>query len=365
MPSSKQMSKRTPRFWGMENDGTELELLLYGVIGDDQWSDVDVKTFAEDLAAQGDVQAIRVRINSPGGSVFAGAAIYNSLRNHPAPVAVYVDGLAASAATIVAMAGDEIVLPPNAMMMIHNPWSVAVGESSDMRKAADVLDKVRDSMLATYRERTGKSDDELREIMDAETWLTAAEAVEMGFADRIDDGAKVEASIKDGLLAMNGVVFASVGDMLKNGQPVQAATEPVRRGAATSEPAGKTVEEKIMNIDELKAKHADLYAQVLAEGQAAGAAAERARMQAIDEIAVVGHEKLVADAKYGEQPMAAADLAVAIVKAEKAAGAAFLQGRAADAQAAAIDNGDTAPAVPDEETEIDALAKAAVANIRR
>ncbi|MFK3035667.1 Clp protease ClpP, partial [Salmonella enterica subsp. enterica serovar Weltevreden] len=99
---------------------------------------------------------------------------------------VYIDGIAASAATIIAMAGDKIIIPANAMMMIHNPWTFDAGDSEELRSIAEMMDKVRNSILASYREKTGLSDEKLIELMDAETWFSADEAVELGFADEVE-----------------------------------------------------------------------------------------------------------------------------------------------------------------------------------
>lgn len=156
------------------------EILIYDEIG--YW-DINAKDLARDLKDIGNVSNIDVRINSPGGSVFDGTAIYNLLKNHNAEVTVYIDGLAASIASVIAMAGDKIVMAENALMMIHNPWSGVWGEADDMRKEAEVLDKIKDSIIATYVSRTGKTADELSAMMDEETWLDATEAVELGFAD--------------------------------------------------------------------------------------------------------------------------------------------------------------------------------------
>jgi len=163
----------------------EAEILIYGQIGD-AFFDEDAKSAGQvrrELAAMGDVKDITVRINSPGGNVFDGAAIYNLLKDHPANVLVKIDGLAASAASMIAMAGDLIVMPNTAQMMIHDPWMLAMGNSRDMRKAADVLDEIRDSMLHAYTEKTGLSADQIKAMLEEETWMGAAKAKELGFVD--------------------------------------------------------------------------------------------------------------------------------------------------------------------------------------
>ena len=154
---------------------------------------VSAKSFLNDLAsAQGD--SVRVEINSPGGDVFAGLAIYNGLRNSGKKVNVRVLGLAASAASLVAMAGDTIEMPENSFMMVHNPWGFAMGGASDMRDTADMLDKLGVSLASTYAKRTGKSAEEITALLDAETWMSAAEAVDAGFATAVISEVQVKAA---------------------------------------------------------------------------------------------------------------------------------------------------------------------------
>lgn len=169
------------------------ELMLYGVIGYDTWdgSGVSAATFVEQVAKMADAETLTIRINSPGGIVTDGMAIYSYLKGHKAKKRIIVDGLAASMASVVAMAGDEIVVPDNAFLMIHNPWTIAIGDADDMRHEAGVLDKMGGSIVAIYAERTGMAADDLRALMDAETWMTGAEAREKGFAT--SSGQAVEA----------------------------------------------------------------------------------------------------------------------------------------------------------------------------
>jgi ATP-dependent protease ClpP protease subunit len=171
------------------------EILIYDVIGDDFWNPdaTSARKFVKDLK---DITAsnITLRINSPGGVVFDGNAIYNALRDHAATITVHIDGLAASIASIIALAGDKIIMAKNAMMMIHNPSTMAWGDSAEMRKTAEMLDKVRDSLIATYEDRsTSLTRDEIAEAMDAETWYSAQEAIDIGFADEIEGEAAVAA----------------------------------------------------------------------------------------------------------------------------------------------------------------------------
>lgn len=186
------------------------EILIYGPIGSDSglgwlFDEITPKQFKADLDALGDVSEIRVFINSEGGDVFAAQSILTMLKRHAATVTVHIDGLAASAASIIAMAGDKVIMPRNAMMMVHNPWTFSAGDSEEFRKVADMLDQVRESIVAAYEDKTGMSRDELIALLNAETWMTAEEAVEFGFADEIEKAQAVAASlIGQGVLMING-----------------------------------------------------------------------------------------------------------------------------------------------------------------
>ena len=186
------------------------ELVLYGEIADASWygDEVTPAAFHDELKGLGNVDELLVRINSPGGDVFAAQAIYSMLRNHAAKVTVRVDGLAASAATLICMAGDAIQMPANAMMMVHNPWTFTGGDANDLRGMADTLDAVRDTMLAAYTARTGRTAAEIIPLLDAETWLTAERAKELGFADEVLPLERVQARLRgQGLWSVNGQTF--------------------------------------------------------------------------------------------------------------------------------------------------------------
>ena len=160
-------------------------------------TDTSAAGFRDALKDLGDVKTINLHINSPGGSVFEGIAIYNMLKQNKAHVNVYVDGLAASIASVIAMSGDAIFMPSNSMLMIHNPWTMAVGNASELRKQADDLDKITESSIQTYLNQAGDKLDEetLRQLMDDETWLTAKEAVDYGLATEVIEANKAAALI--------------------------------------------------------------------------------------------------------------------------------------------------------------------------
>jgi ATP-dependent Clp protease, protease subunit len=145
----------------------------------------DEKSFAEALAKLGDVKTINLRINSPGGSAFSGVAIYNQLKRHPARIEVDVDGLAASIASVIAMAGDEVRMGEGAQMMIHDASSFSWGNADAMRRQADLLDQISSDLAEIYARRTGRTATEIRDLMRAETWFTAKQAVEHKLADAV------------------------------------------------------------------------------------------------------------------------------------------------------------------------------------
>lgn len=168
------------------------DLMLYGEIG--AWG-ISANQFARDLKALGDVTQINLHVHSPGGDVFEGMAMYNLLRNHPARVEGDVVGLAASMGSVVLMAADVVRIPENAMIMVHKPWGIQGGDAEEMRRYADLLDKVEDSLVAAYTQKTGKTADEIKALLAAETWMTGAEAVELGFADETVGAVEAFASL--------------------------------------------------------------------------------------------------------------------------------------------------------------------------
>jgi len=167
------------------------EVLIYDEIGA---YGVTAKGFLAELGALPDDAAIDLRLNSPGGSVFDAVAIYNALKRHAGDITVWIDGIAASAASYIAMAGDTIIMPENAFLMIHDPSGLVMGTAADMRSTAEALDKVKGSLIQGYAAKSGKADDEIAILMAAETWLDAKDALELGFIDRIAAPVKLAAS---------------------------------------------------------------------------------------------------------------------------------------------------------------------------
>lgn len=188
---------------------TSADIYIYDEIG--MWG-ISARRFTESLIALGNINHINLHIHSPGGEVFEGIAIYNQLKNHNATITVYIDGLAASMASVIAMVGAEVIMPTNAMLMIHKPWGVSAGDANDMRDYADLLDKVENVLIPAYMEKTGKTKEEIEAMLGEETWLTAEECVEHGFANTIIEPIKAMASLSSKRIEE----FTSMPNSLKN-----------------------------------------------------------------------------------------------------------------------------------------------------
>lgn len=185
VPAINSSTAAANSWYSIKAKGTgHAEILIYEEIGG--WG-ISARRFANDLKALGDISRIDLRIHSPGGDVFEGMAIYNLLDSHPATVDVYIDGLAASMASVIAMAGDTIYMPENAMMMVHKPWGIQGGDADEMRRYAELLDKVEDNLVSAYVKKTGKTADEIKALLKDETWMGGREAVAAGFADKITE----------------------------------------------------------------------------------------------------------------------------------------------------------------------------------
>jgi HK97 family phage major capsid protein/ATP-dependent Clp endopeptidase proteolytic subunit ClpP len=234
------------------------EVWIYDEIGG---FGVSAKEFIKELNAL-EAERIDLRINSPGGVVFEGAAIYNALKRHPAAITTYVDGLAASIASVVALAGEKVVMAENALFMIHNPWALCVGDAGEMRKTAEILDKVRSIIMNAYMEKSGMSEEELTAAMDAETWYSAREAMEVGFADEVEGRADMAACLKWDLKAL-GYRRAPEFQAAINDNTEPPKGEAKKEEFAMNEPVEKTpsmgTEVKVMaNVNSDAAKIVEL-----------------------------------------------------------------------------------------------------------
>lgn len=195
----------------------EATVYLYDEIG---WFGIEAESFVKDL---NNIKSptIHLRVNSPGGAVFDGTTIYNAVKQHKSRVIGHVDGLAASISSVVVLACDEVRMAENSFLMIHEPWSIVMGNAEGMRQEADLLDKIRDTIAKTYMDKSGKGRDEINAMMNAETWLSAQEALDMGFADSIYDEKleKAEVTLFD-LSAFN-----RVPEQLQQGEAMPTARE--------------------------------------------------------------------------------------------------------------------------------------------
>jgi ATP-dependent Clp protease protease subunit len=176
--------------WSGAVESNDSELILDGPISELSWwgDEVTPKDFRDELKKH--KGSLVVVMNSGGGDVFAGISIYNALREFEHDVTVRVDGLSASIASVIAMAADKVIMSPGSMMMIHKPWTMAVGDANELDKVKEVLNGIENSIIPIYQNRTGKNTDEIRELLEAETWMTAEQAVEMGFADELIEAKK-------------------------------------------------------------------------------------------------------------------------------------------------------------------------------
>ena len=214
--------KKDREFKVINKSITVAEIILYADIGEDWWGDgssVSARDFNKILKDIPDsVNEIQLRINSPGGDVFDGITIYNRLKQHKAKIVVYVDAMAASIASIIALAGDEIIFGEGASMMIHKPWTRATGNSNDIMNVVDRLDEVEEQLVGIYARRTGMERAELKDLMAKETWFDAEQAIEAGFADRAMEQGEdfnVAASLDGASWIRNKPNFKNFNDIVK------------------------------------------------------------------------------------------------------------------------------------------------------
>jgi len=339
------------KFWNFVDDpsSNEAELLLYGPIASQKpwWEDeggdtATPKQFADDLRNLGNKSNITVRINSSGGDVWAANAIHALLKSNPARITAKIDGIAASAATIVAMAADEIQIPANGMMVIHDVMMNLCGSynTTAMEKAMQELESIRNSIIAAYKGRTGKNDEELIAIMKNEAWLTGQEAVDMGFADIVTEDNPVNMVMQGSSLVVNNITC----DLSKF-----KTRPPITNSVVQAQPAAnkqKTKEDlnvEIKTVDDLRKAYPDFVNQIEQDAKTGVVAQERKRLQDIDQIANIIDPALLNKAKF-EEPMDAAALAFqnAVLQSQK--GTAYLQNAQQDSAASGASNVKPLPA---------------------
>lgn len=334
--------KKTAKFWNFLDNGDTAELQLFGTIQseEDWWSDdcVTYRNFINELNGLGDKKSINVMIHSIGGDVFAANAIYSALAMNKAKITGTIIGICASAATIVLMACDSRRIAKNAILMAHNPSVSLWGsyQADDLLKLAEVTNQVKKSIVAAYMERLDKTEEEINQLMDEESWYVGQEAVDAGFCDSV-----IEADFQNSALSkkfmVNGVPYSFrnyvekfVPDNIREKVLDLSKTPQKETGAFFDTPKNKQKGNEKMDEENkttpvisdaagLKAAYPQLCAQIAADA----VSAERERLKAIDEISKGIPEDVLMKARY-EEPISAADLALAQMKANNAAGQQFL-----------------------------------------
>lgn len=335
---------KADRFWNFIDNGDTADLQLFGTIESEEswWNDdcVTYRNFIDELNGLGNKKAINVFINSAGGDVFAANAIYTALKMNYATVTGTIMGICASAATIVLMACDNRRIAKNAILMAHNPSVSLWGsyQADDLIKLAEVTNTVKKSIMAAYMERLDKTEDEIGQIMDEESWYVGQEAVDAGFCDGLIEEGFTNSAFS-GKYTVDGVSY-SFKNYLETFVPdeirkkVQALSKTPQKGAGAfsnkpipqiSQKGNKKMDEENMVTPEikdaagLKAAYPEICAQIAAEA----VNNERERLKAIDEIAKGIPADVLEKAKYTE-PVTAADLALAQIKANNKAGQKFM-----------------------------------------
>ena len=334
------------RFWNIaEIDGDSAEITMYGDVVPQQpidwWTGeplpgqyISPEGFAEDLAQIKDKKIINIKINSCGGDVYTALAIHNALKSLPGHKNVIVEGIAASAASVIAMAGDTVKVYPGSIIMIHGVSCFVYDyvQISDLKKLVKAMDASERAISAIYAGKTGADETTLRAMMDKETYMAGAEAINKGFADELLDGAgpAMQLNAAENILIVNGIQHHIDGlhipDWLHIPMLAAGLKQPVDHISSTpTDPKG---EQNAMTLEELKEQHPDLVAQIAQDA----VEKDRARIQEIEEIQdTIGDAALIAEAKF-TKPTNAAELALAAMKKQAALGADYLQNRKKELQ---------------------------------
>ena len=361
------------KFWNMASVGEdEGEITLYGDVMSQQpvdwWTGepepglyITPEGFMEDLATVKDKSRVTVKLNSCGGDLYTGIAIHNALKALSGEVNVVVEGIAASAASVIMCAGDTVTVYPGSLVMIHGV-SVLLWDSlniQDMKQLIKGMDASERAVAEIYDGKTGLGVDTLRSMMTKETWMTGREALEKGFADAIkedEDDPDMSMSHDRKVLYVNGIGHNVEGLRHIPGTiPIQKSAKPAARPAANKRPTNQAAKpeggKNHMTLEELKAQEPDLVSQI--EQAAVGAAtaqttdavtAERQRLAAIDSIAAsIPDQKMVHDAKYGDNPCTAQELCFRVMQQSAASGQTFLANYEKDGAASGVGDVGAAP----------------------
>ena len=224
---------------------TKAEIYIYDTIGS---HDINAKQFVDEIKEL-QAETIHVRINSPGGSVIDGNAIFNALERHQAKIITHIDGLGASMASVVAMVGDEVHMSDNALLMIHNPWTVSIGDADELRADADLLEKMSDSIINAYS-RSQYEKEEIKDLMDKETWFTAQEALEAGLVDHVEKGLRASANEIATLAENSDFVIPTEKQLASLTKQIEAVTK-------SSKEVSNQLSEKIVENEEINAQLTD------------------------------------------------------------------------------------------------------------
>lgn len=293
------------QFWNIQTEGQTSHIDLFGFVGgskefNDGFNETD---FLNELRAIPPDNALTISINSFGGSVYTALSIYSLLKNHKGQITFRIDGTAMSAATIItSVPNARVIMPRGSMMMIHKVSVGIYGNADDLKKTVEDIEKLEQNVLEIYAEKTGKSIDAIRALVDQETYFTAEEAVAFGLADEVDETQTIENRVEEKIISINGL-------------DIQARL--LEKAPKSFFVSSEVKEVQVMNLETLKSDYPELFQAIRNEALAEGATKERARIQSIEEIAMAGHEALVTAAKF-DGITTAEMLAVQMVKAEKA-----------------------------------------------
>ena len=293
------------QFWNIQTEGQTSHIDLFGFVGgskefNDGFNETD---FLNELRAIPPENALTISINSFGGSVYTALSIYSLLKNHKGQITFRIDGTAMSAATIItSVPNARVIMPRGSMMMIHKVSVGIYGNADDLKKTVEDIEKLEQNVLEIYAEKTGKSIDAIRALVDQETYFTAEEAVAFGLADEVDETQTIENRVDENIVSINGL---------------EVQSRFLEKAPKSFFVSRKLKEVQVMNLETLKSDYPELFQAIRNEALAEGATKERARIQSIEEIAMAGHEALVTAAKF-DGITTAEMLAVQMVKAEKA-----------------------------------------------
>lgn len=373
---------QTMKFWNIASTGDDSgEILLYGDVVSrqpvDWWTGepepglyIAPESFLEDLAAVKDKSAITIKINSCGGDLYTGIAIHNAIKGLSGTKTVIIDGIAASAASVIACAGDDVQVYPGSMIMIHGVSGLLMDyyNLTDLKKLQKDFDASERAIAEIYHAKTGIAVDQLRSMMTRETWMVGQEAVDNGFANTLieDEGPAAALSADKKVLLVAGIRH-DVGAFrrIPGAIPVNNSITAAPAAGDTNKPT-ETVENLKGGVDmtpeKLREQYGDIIAQIEQEARTNAITEERARLQAIEEIADgIGDAQMIADAKYGEKPMTAEQLAFAAMKKQAALGTKHLNDVKADnndsgaAGVGAAPNGGEEGSETDDAAQVDAI----------